>query len=241
MAHAKWQLRFPAQEGTINTSSHPPVTGKDNAMPRQLVAALVLFIAAAGHAPAAEDAAVGFTPLFDGKTLNGWKPLPGGKWEVKDGAILGTSARSERRHGLLMSDRDYSDFEVRFQFRVVKGNSGFYFRSEPVKHAVGVHGFQAEVDNSPAVSGLYETGGRAWVVRPDPKVIQEIYKPGEWNRMSVTAAGRSVVVTLNGVKTSELKDDSGRVKGRFAMQLHGGQDMEVMFKAIEIRDLTAEK
>ncbi|PIZ36553.1 MAG: DUF1080 domain-containing protein, partial [Armatimonadetes bacterium CG_4_10_14_0_8_um_filter_66_14] len=33
----------------------------------------------------------GFVSLFDGKTLTGWQALPGGKWEVKDGAILGTS------------------------------------------------------------------------------------------------------------------------------------------------------
>ncbi|NQT85864.1 DUF1080 domain-containing protein, partial [bacterium] len=134
-----------------------------------------------------------------------------------------------------------SDFVVQFQFRVVKGDSGFYFRSEPVKHAVGVNGFQAEVDNSKEVAGLYETGGRAWVKRPDPKVIEKIYKPGEWNRMSITATGRNVVVMLNGVKTAELKNDKGRVKGRFAMQLHGGMDMEVMFKAIEMRDLAAKK
>ena len=47
----------------------------------------------------------------------------------------------------LVSDAEYSDFVVRFKFRVVKGNSGFYFRSDKVKHAVGVNGFQAEVEN----------------------------------------------------------------------------------------------
>ena len=209
-------------------------------MHRQLIIVLVLVfmvIAAAGDAFAAEE----FKPLFDGRTLKGWHTLPGGKWEVKDGAIVGTSAKAERRHGLLVSDKEYSDFVVRFQFRVAKGNSGFYFRSQKVKGAVGVHGFQAEVDNSSAVGGLYETGGRAWVRRPDAKLIKEIYKPGEWNRMSVTAVGRNVIVRINGKKTSELVNDSGRVKGHFAMQLHGGMDMEVMFKGIEIRQPTAEE
>ena len=38
----------------------------------------------------------GFTPLFDGKTLNGWHKLTGysgdaGKWSVVDGVIIGES------------------------------------------------------------------------------------------------------------------------------------------------------
>ena len=210
-------------------------------MHRKLIIAFVLIamVVAAGNALAAEDESEAFKPLFDGKTLKGWHPLPGGKWEVKDGAILGTSVKSERRHGLLASDKEYSDFVVRFKFRVIKGDSGFYFRSEKVKHAVGVNGFQVEVDNSKEVGGLYETGGRAWTKRPDPKVIKKIYKPGEWNQGAITAIGRNVVVRLNGTKTAELKNDPGRTKGYFALQLHGGMDMEVMFKDIEMREPTA--
>jgi len=202
-----------------------------------LCSALICAVLAFGAAPlsVAAEANEGFQPLFDGRSLAGWHALPGGTWQVKDGVIVGTSAKSEPRHGLLVSDKTYSDFTVRFKFRVVSGNSGFYFRSEKVAEAVGVHGFQAEVDNSQNVGGLYETGGRAWVIGPDPKLIKEIYKPGEWNEMSVTAIGRDVKVTLNGKQTVELKDDPGRPKGCFALQLHGGMDMEVMFKDLEIR------
>ncbi|MBL7221065.1 MAG: DUF1080 domain-containing protein [Phycisphaerae bacterium] len=204
-------------------------------MYRSLIIALVLIVmlvAATDMTLAAEE----FKPLFDGKTLKGWNALPGGKWEVKDGVILGTSAKSERRHGLLASDKEYTDFVVQFKFLVVKGDSGFYFRSEKVKGAVGVHGFQMEIDNSKEVGGLYETGGRAWTKRPDPKLIEKIYKPGKWNQGSITAIGKNVTVRLNGEITAELKNDKGRVKGYFAMQLHGGMDMEVMFKDIEIRE-----
>ncbi|MDP7287367.1 MAG: DUF1080 domain-containing protein, partial [Phycisphaerae bacterium] len=77
-------------------------------MKRQLAIVMVLVLAvlsAADIVRAAED----FKPLFDGKTLKGWTALPGGKWEVKDGVILGTSAKSERRHGLLASDKEYTD------------------------------------------------------------------------------------------------------------------------------------
>jgi len=199
---------------------------------RFLVVILVCLPAVAGPAVAAEPS---WTPLFDGKSLDGWQALPGGQWVVKDGAILGTSPKTERRHGLLASTKTYADFTVRLKFRVIRGNSGFYFRSEKVDHAVGVFGFQAEVANAPDVAGLYETGGRAWVAQPDPELIKKIYKPGQWNQMTVTAEGRHVVVQLNGTQTVELTDDPGRLEGHLALQLHGGQDMEVMFKEIELR------
>ena len=34
-----------------------------------------------------------WTPLFNGKDLTGWHTMPGGKWEVVDGAITGISEK----------------------------------------------------------------------------------------------------------------------------------------------------
>ncbi len=172
--------------------------------------------------------------LFDGKSLKGWHTLPGGKWQVQNGAIVGTSSRSETRHGLLVSDRRYGDFTVRLKFKAIKGNSGFYFRADKVDSNVGVHGFQAEINPTKHIGGLYETGGRAWVLKPDSKDVKKWFKPGQWNQMTVSAHGRHIVVHVNGQKMAELKNDPGRLQGHLALQLHAGQDMEVMFKDIDI-------
>ncbi|MBN2477225.1 MAG: DUF1080 domain-containing protein [Pirellulales bacterium] len=177
----------------------------------------------------------GYVSLFDGKTLGGWHTLPGGKWVVADGVILGTSERSDPRHGQLVSDRRYKDFTVRLKFKAVQGNSGLYFRVDKVAGPVGVHGFQAEIDPAVDVGGLYETGGRAWVVQPTAEEVAKYFKPGQWNEMTVSAHGRHIVVEVNGRKTAELKDDPGRLEGYLALQLHGGQDMHVEFKDIAIR------
>ncbi|MDP6526684.1 MAG: DUF1080 domain-containing protein [Kiritimatiellia bacterium] len=178
--------------------------------------------------------------LFDGKTLEGWTPAPGGKWEVKDGAIVGTSPRSERRHGVLLSNKEYGDFKVILEFKSVKGNSGFYFRSQRVEHAVAVAGFQAEINpGGQDVGGLYETQGRAWVIKPPAAVIKKAFKAGDWNEMTVEAVGKDVTVYLNGAKTSELKNDKGRLKGVFGLQLHGGAEMYIEFRNIRIKELSA--
>jgi len=203
---------------------------------RIAVSLLAVSLLLGSYAMAAEEAAKdGFVPLFDGKTLKGWHTLPGGKWEAKDGLIVGTSQKSEGRHGQLVSDKRYGDFVVRLKFRSIQGNSGLYFRVDKVDHAVGVFGFQAEIDPSNDVGGLYETGGRAWVVQPTPEQIKTYFKPGEWNTMMVSAQGRNVTVEVNGKKSAELKDDPGRLEGHLALQLHGGNDMYVEYKDIEIR------
>jgi len=173
-------------------------------------------------------------PLFDGKTLDGWTALPGGTWSVQHGAIVGLSAESEKRHGMLLSDDEFADFTVRVVYKAVRGNSGLYFRAEEVGSNVAVKGFQAEIDPARDAGGLYETGGRAWVVKPKPKDVKKYFKPGDWNTMTVAAYGKDVTVHVNGHKTAELRDDPGRTTGRFGLQLHGGQDMHVEFKSIDL-------
>ncbi|MEC8570725.1 MAG: DUF1080 domain-containing protein, partial [Planctomycetota bacterium] len=170
-------------------------------------------------------------PLFNGKDLTGWHTQPGGEWKVVDGVIVGTSASSERRHGLLVSDRELTNFILRAKFRVREGNSGLYFRAEETDTNVAVRGFQAEVDRSSAVGGLYETAMRGWVRKPDPDVIENIVTHGEWVSITVTAIDDDVTVSLNGTTVTELLGDKESLKkGRIALQLHGGQNMHVEFK-----------
>ncbi|MHC4346459.1 MAG: 3-keto-disaccharide hydrolase, partial [Planctomycetota bacterium] len=173
-------------------------------------------------------------PLCDGRSLQGWHTLPGGKWEVRDGVIVGTSSKREKRHGMLITDKRYGDFTAKLKFKAIEGNSGFYFRADKVESNVGVHGFQAEIDPKNDVGGLYETGGRGWVAKPSAEELTKFFKPQQWNEMTVSAHGRRIVVHVNGHKTIELKDDPGRLEGHLALQMHGGQNMHVLFKDIEI-------
>ena len=71
-----------------------------------------------GLASSADDGT--WKPIFNGKDLTGWHPVPGGKWEVVDGTILGTSPKSEKRHGLLMTDKRYKNFKARAKFKVTR-------------------------------------------------------------------------------------------------------------------------
>ncbi|MBK8974677.1 MAG: sulfatase-like hydrolase/transferase [Planctomycetes bacterium] len=189
----------------------------------------------AGELPGSKRAT--FRPLLVPGSFDGWHTKPGGAWFWDGDVLVGESPKSEPRHGLLVSDARYRDFEVRFEFRAVAGDSGFYFRVDEVDGAVGVHGFQAEVDTTPETGGLYETGGRAWVVKPDATAMQDVYRPGEWTRMTLRARGGDVDVRVNGTETARLRGDPGRREGHLALQLHGGQDLHVEFRGLEIREL----
>ena len=179
-----------------------------------------------------------WTPLFNGTDLSGWHTQPGGKWEVVDGVIVGTSPKSEPRHGLLVSDDQYGNFVLRAKFRVHQGNSGLYFRAEKTDTNVAVRGFQAEVDATNAVGGLYETAMRAWVKQSDPKLTEKLVSHGDWVDITVTAINDDITVSLNGVTVTELLGDKECLKkGHIALQLHGGTDMHVEFKDIAILEL----
>lgn len=173
-------------------------------------------------------------PLWDGKTLTGWHIIGKGSWKIVDGAIHGTHAASEKDYGHLVSDKSYRDFTLRLKFKSLAGNSGLYFRIEQ-KGFSGVTGFQAEIDATKDIGGLYETNGRSWVSQPTPEQVATWYKPGQWNEMVVKAHGGHIVVEINGKTSAELMNDPGRPEGHFALQVHGGQDVDVWFKDIEIQ------
>ncbi len=189
-----------------------------------------------GVATQAADAK--FKPLFNGKNLKGWEPTPGGKWEVKNSVIVGTSPKSERRHGILLTNKRFKDFVVKAKFRVLHGDSGFYFRVDRVKSGVSVHGFQVEIDETDETGGLYETGGRGWVHQPTAEVAKKrAYKKGEWSDLELTAKDGDITVKINGVVSTKLTNDKSRKEGHIGLQLHGSQVMHVEYKDIQLKPL----
>ena len=186
----------------------------------------------------AQAADARFKPLFNGKNLDGWEPTPGGKWEVKNGVIVGTSPKSERRHGILLTKKRFKDFVVKAKFRVIHGDSGFYFRVDRVKSGVSVHGFQVEIDETDETGGLYETGGRGWVHQPTAEVAKKrAYKKGEGSDLELTTKGGNITVKINGVVSTRLTNDKSRKEGHIGLQLHGGQVMHDEYKDIQLTPL----
>ncbi len=205
-------------------------------MTRSIVTIGLLFAVAAGLSatPAqAEDDSKQWKPLMDGKTLDGWHAIGDGQWTVEDGAFVGR-ADNEKLYGLLVSDDVFDDFTVRFKFKCISGDSGFYIRTI-FKDPDQAHGLQVQVGRvKSGVGGIYESYGRGWIDKPSDELEKSYTHDDQWNEMTISAQGGHVVVHVNGIKSAELKDDPGRAKGHFALQMHSGCVMHVLFKDIEI-------
>ncbi|HUQ69941.1 MAG TPA: family 16 glycoside hydrolase, partial [Planctomycetaceae bacterium] len=87
----------------------------------------IVELPSAANAQAPSEA--GFTDLFNGRNLDGWE---GDKqpWEAKDG-VLASRVPTEPGRSYLLTERDYSDFELRLQFRLLNdGKSGVLYRAQ---------------------------------------------------------------------------------------------------------------
>ena len=174
--------------------------------------------------------------LFNGRDLSGWQEHGREKWTVEGGEILGEALT--REYGYLATTRTYRNFELKAKFKGEgTGNSGIFYHS--TLQGVDIKGVQVEVDPTPGkhTGGLYESGGRGWLVKPGP-AGEAALKPGEWNAISFSVLGNRVVTFVNGVRTVEYRDPAPRYfDGVIALQLHSGGEGKMRFKDLYIREI----
>jgi hypothetical protein len=195
---------------------------------------------------AVESQAGQWTPLFDGRTLEGWtNPYSWGKAWVEGGDIC---LQADRKF-FLTTDKTYADFIFEGEVKMPEGqsNSGFMFRChrEPNR----VFGYQAEVDPSERQwsGGLYDEDRRAWL-HPrsnDPnsgqafvRATKGAFRRHDWNRFRIHCVGPSIRIYLNGILTTDYVDTVDR-EGYIAIQHHGEAGQVYRFRNLRIREIKA--
>ncbi len=187
------------------------------------------------------SAETGWSPLFNGKDLSGWKTNGAEKWIVEQGTILCESKAN--KYGYLTTEKIYRDFDLRLKFKgEALGNSGVFLRSRILgidpEHGPDIEGMQVEVDPSVGkhTGGLYESGGRGWVSQPTAEA-EKTLKPGQWNALEVSARGNHIVTRLNGVVIVDFTDSAQRFsEGVIGLQIHTGGGVKMRWKEIFIRE-----
>lgn len=89
------------------------------------------WLQAVAVAPAISSAqsAIQKVVLFNGRNFDGWTKVLNGIWSVEDGAIVGRFDPQNPGPGYLLTEREFTDFELRLEFWVSKGgNSGVLLR-----------------------------------------------------------------------------------------------------------------
>ncbi|MBN1492231.1 MAG: ThuA domain-containing protein [Phycisphaerae bacterium] len=179
----------------------------------------------------------GFEPLFNGKTLAGWRYDPK-LWKVKDGIIIGSSHPDGLEvNACAITEEAFGDFILRFDVKFISGNTGVQFRSEELPQ-FEVAGYQADV--VPLGWGnLHEQNGRRRLVDGWTGKAEHAVNVKDWCEMEVEARGPRIIIRANGVVTADWTEtDASRPrKGIIALQLHRGEPMEVQFTNIRIKRL----
>ncbi|MDM8007734.1 MAG: ThuA domain-containing protein [Phycisphaerae bacterium] len=181
----------------------------------------------------------GFMPLFDGKTINGWRYHPR-LWSVRDGAIVGSTHSTPLEvNSCAIADGVYDDFILRFSVKLVSGNSGVQFRSRELPN-LEVAGYQVDIVPS-GWGNLHEQNGRRRLADGWTKKAEHAVNLKDWNDMEVEARGRRIILKTNGVTTADYveTDESIPVTGIIALQLHRETLMEVHFTNLRAKPLDA--
>ena len=184
-----------------------------------------------------------FKSIFNGKDFSGWSG-PTDNYQVNAGVLK----CKPKKGGTIYSDEVYSDFAVRFEFKLPsRGNNGLAIRYPGSGDTayVGMCELQILAEDYPGKLDDRQFHGSAYGMVAAEKGY--LRKNGKWNFQEVTVVGSTIKVELNGnvildtdlSKITQYMSDrphpgKDRTEGHFGFAGHGDP---VEFRNILIRDL----
>lgn len=173
----------------------------------------------------------GFTALFNGRDLGGWRAEEGAaeRWQVRDGVIDYDGKGKD-----LWSEREYGDFVLKVDWRLMKpgGDSGVYLRGSS-KSQINIW---CDALGSGELYGYRTDASLPESVRKGVTPSKRADRPvGEWNSFTITMRGERVTVDLNGERViNDALLPGVKPRGPIALQSHGDP---IQFRNISIREL----
>jgi mono/diheme cytochrome c family protein len=194
----------------------------------------------------------GFTMLFNGRDLSGWKAMlgqncaappegcgsenPAPTFTVHNGSIQVSGVPL----GYLYTDKKYLNFTLRMDYRFTQlpgvpgsepflGNSGwllFIQKNQVWPKMIEIQGMEASLMDVLPVDATAKS-------KVDPAARKRALKPLQWNSIEIVSKGGQVESYLNGVRISEITEHEFRTPGYIGLQSEGGK---ISFRNIRIRE-----
>ena len=193
----------------------------------------------------------GWISLFDGKTLDGWRPSENkASWQIENGAIVTKGPRSHLFYDGDVFDHQFKNFEFMADVRTTpSSNSGIFFHTEYQGNGWPARGYEAQVINSkykkePGKYIEHKMTGSLYGVR---NVWKSPVQDDEWFNYHIVVKGKTIRIYINGeimvdYTESDIPLQTGEVKGRllssgtFALQCHDPNSI-VYYKNIKVKPL----
>ena len=181
------------------------------------------------------DPSDGWLPLFDGRTLAGWRASESpATFRVENGAIVVRGPRAHLFYDGPVLDHAFEDFELRADVMTRPGaNSGIYVRTAFQPADWPSQGYEVQVNNSHTD---WRRTGSLYGVRD----VREAEPDDAWFTVRVIVQGRRVQVLVDDRQTvdyTEPADSATRLTGgTIALQGHD-PGSEVRYRNILVRPL----
>jgi len=192
----------------------------------------------------------GWTDLFDGRSLDGWRPSENhGSWKVVDGALSADGPRSHLFYNGAFHNADFRNFELEVELMTRPGcNSGVYFHTAYQEAGFPIKGFEVQVDNTYVGEGTYrerKMGGSLYGLR---NIYKQFVPDNQWFKLAVAVRGKNVQIRQNGMLLVDYTEPTPPVipdgpererflsRGAFALQCHN-EGSKALFRSVRVRPL----
>lgn len=183
----------------------------------------------------------GWTSLFDGKTLNGWRAAENpATFSVQDGAIVVFGPRAHLFYDGPVGNHNFRNFEWKAQVKTMPGaNSGMFIHTDYQDKGWPSKGYEIQVNQTH--TDWRKTGS----VYAMQDVRETFVKDDEWYTEQITVQGKKVTISINGKVINEYTEPDSVSQGASPKKLSSGTvalqghdpKSKVLFKDIMLRVL----
>jgi len=196
---------------------------------------------------AAED---GWVELFNGRSLEGWRPSENkDSWKVAEGHLVANGPRSHLFYTGPVNGADFRNFELEVEVLTRPAcNTGVYFHTAYQERDFPYKGFEIQINNTATGEGGYRERKKTGSLYGLRNVYKQFVPDDQWFKIHAAVRGKNVQIRLNGMLVVDYTEPvppvipDGPEKGRFldrgtiALQCHN-DGSKARFRSVRVRPL----